>query len=374
MHKSYKCPKSRFLMVKTKAIGVGYKWILKPVLFQFDPELMHNVFIDVGKILQTKKLTKKLTNWMFNYQNPMLSQEIFGIRFRNPIGLSAGFDKNAEIISIMEDVGFGFSEVGSITRKSSKGNPGNRMKRLVEKKSLWIHFGLNNKGADATFSDLSGKRFRIPYGISVAKTNCRETTDSKVGLEDYIYSIKKFAHLSQFLTINISCPNAFGGQSFAEPKLFEKLMKKVKGLKLKKPVFIKMSPDLTEDNVNKIIRISRKYGVSGFVCTNLTKGHGFGKGGLSGKAVQHLSDKMISHIYKNTRNWKNKPIILGAGGIFTAADAYRKIKLGASLLEMITGMIYEVPQVVGEINLGLVRLLKRDGYSNIKDAVGKGLN
>lgn len=360
--------------IRTKAFGAGYKYILKPILFQFDPELMHNVFISIGKVLENYRITKKMTNLMFNYQNKILQQEIFGIKFRNPIGLSAGFDKNAGIISIMEDVGFGFSEVGSITKKASKGNPGNRMKRLIEKQSLWIHFGLNNKGADKAFEDLSRKRFKIPYGFSIAKTNCKETVDSKVGLEDYIYSIKKLNSLCQFLTINISCPNAFGGQSFAEPKLFEKLMRKIHELKLNKPIFIKMSPDLTEDNVNKIIKIGKKYNVSGFVCTNLTKKNiGFEKGGLSGKAVQPLSDKMIEYVYKNTRNWTRKPIIVGVGGIFTAEDAYRKIKLGASLLEMITGMIYEGPQVVGEINMGLVRLLKKDGFRNIGEAVGKGV-
>ena len=360
-------------MVKVRLFRVAYKDILRHILFQFDPELMHNLFIGIGKILGRYKL-KKITNWMFNYQNPMLSQEMFGIRFKNPIGLAAGFDKHAEMISCMEDVGFGFTEVGSITKRASKGNSGNRIKRLVEKKSLWIHFGLNNKGADKTYGDLSEKRFKIPYGLSIAKTNCKETTNPKIGLEDYIYSVKKFANLGQFLTINISCPNAFGGQSFAEPKLFEKLMREIYKLKLKKPVFIKMSPDLTLDNVNKIIKIGKKYGVSGFVCTNLTKQHAIGKGGLSGKAVQKMSDKMVAHVYKNTRNWVKKPIIIGVGGIFTAEDAYRKIKLGASLLQMITGMIYEGPQVIGEINQGLVKLLKKDGHRNIGEAVWKGIN
>jgi len=361
--------------IKTKVFGAGYKYILKPILFQFDPELMHNVFISIGKVLGNYRITKKLTSLMFNYQNKMLSQEIFGIKFKNPIGLAAGFDKNAEIISIMEDVGFGFSEVGSITKRASKGNSGNRMKRLIEKQSLWIHFGLNNKGADKAFEDLSRKRFKIPYGFSIAKTNCKETTNPEVGLEDYLYSIKKLNSISQFLTINISCPNAFGGQSFAEPKLFEKLMRKIKELNIRKPIFIKMSPDLTKDNVDKIIKTGKKYGVSGFICSNLTKKNiGFEKGGLSGKAVQSLSDKMIAYVYKNTRNWTTKPIIIGVGGIFTAEDAYRKIRLGASLLQMITGMIYEGPQVVGEINQGLVRLLKKDGFRNMSEAVGKGLN
>lgn len=364
-----------FQEAKTKAFRVSYKKILRPILFQFDPELMHNVFIEVGKILGKYGITKKLTNCMFNYENPMLRQELFGVKFNNPIGLAAGFDKNAELVSIMEDVGFGFSEVGSITKKASKGNPGSRMKRLIEKESLWIHFGLNNKGADATFNDLKNKRFKIPYGFSIAKTNCKETADSKVGLEDYLYSIKKLNSISQFLTINISCPNAFGGQSFAEPKLFEKLMKEISRLKIRKPVFIKMSPDLTKDNVDKIIKRSRKYGISGFVCTNLTKNNiGFEKGGLSGKAVQYLSDKMIPYVYKNTRSWNKKPIIIGVGGIFTAEDAYRKVKLGASLLQMITGMIFEGPAVVGEINQGIVELLKRDGFRNISEAVGKGLD
>jgi dihydroorotate dehydrogenase len=357
--------------IRTKAFGASYRYLLKPILFQFDPELMHNVFISIGKVLGNYRVTKKLTNLMFNYQDKMLQQDILGVRFRNPIGLAAGFDKNAEIISIMEDVGFGFSEVGSITKKSSKGNPGNRMKRLIEKESLWIHFGLNNKGADKTYDDLSGKRFKIPYGLSIAKTNCEETCNPEVGLGDYIYSVKKFANLGQFLTINISCPNAFGGQSFAEPKLFEKLMREIYKLKLKKPVFIKISPDLTKDNIDKIIKTGKKYGVSGFVCTNLTKQHAIGKGGLSGKAVQSLSDKIIAYVYKNTRNWTKKPIIIGVGGIFTAEDAYRKIKLGASLLQMITGMIYEGPAIIGEINQGLVRLLKKDGFRNIGEAIGK---
>lgn len=360
--------------LKAKAFRISYKKILRPILFQFDPELMHNLFIAVGKILGSNKLTKKLTSLMFNYENKILSQQIFGIKFKNPLGLAAGFDKHAELISIMEDVGFGFTEVGSITKKASKGNPGNRMKRLVDKESLWIHFGLNNHGADATFSDLKNKKFKIPYGFSIAKTNCKETADSEVGLEDYLYSIKKLSPLSQFITINISCPNAFGGLSFAEPKLFEKLMKEIHKLNIKKPIFIKMSPDLTKDNIDKIIKISKKHLVSGFICSNLTKKNiGFEKGGLSGKAVQPLSDKMISYVYKNTRNWTKKPIIIGVGGIFTAEDAYRKIKLGASLLQMITGMIFEGPQLIGEINQGIVKLLKKDRYRNISEAVGKGL-
>lgn len=361
---------------KAKAFRVGYNLILKPMFFQFDPELMHNLFIGIGKILGRYKLTKKITNLLFNYQNKILEQELFGIKFKNPIGLSAGFDKNAELVSIMEDVGFGFVEVGSITALSCKGNTGKRMKRIIDKKSIWVNMGLNNKGAKEIFSRISKNRYRIPYGVSIAKTNCKETAEDEVGINDYVSGIKESLKYNSgsYITINISCPNAYGGQPFHRPELLDKLMRKVQELKIKKPIFIKISPDLTKDNVDKIIKISKKYKISGFVCTNLTKKHKIGKGGLSGKIIQGMSDELISYVYKDTRNWTKKPIIIGVGGIFTAEDAYRKIKLGASLLQMITGMIYEGPQVIGEINQGLVRLLKNYGYKNISEAVGKGLN
>lgn len=346
-----------------------YKNALKPILFQFDPESVHKLFIKIGKILGSNPVTRTITYGMFNYSSPILNQKIHGIEFKNPVGLSAGFDKNAELTKIISKVGFGFEEVGSVTANYCAGNTGVRLKRLPEKKSLWVHFGLNNNGTDEIVSRLKKHKFDIPVGISIAKTNCKETVDINVAIKDYLYSLKKFeeSEVGSYYTINISCPNAFGGQPFTDPKLLEMLMNEVYKLNLKKPYFLKISPDLNKQTIDKIILISQKYKVSGFICSNLTKNHEFTHGGISGKAVEKSSNDLISYLYKKT---KGKLVIIGVGGVFSAQDAYEKIKRGASLVQLITGMIYEGPQLISQINLDLVKLLKSDGYSNIKEAIG----
>jgi len=352
-------------------IKYAYKNLLKPILFKFDPESIHNLFIKTGIFLGNCYALKIFTGLMFNYSNKILKQNILGIEFRNPVGLSAGFDKNAELTKIIPKVGFGFEEVGSITAKYCSGNSGVRLKRLPEEKSLWINLGLNNAGVDKITARLKNEKFKMPILISVAKTNCRETAEPSAAVEDYIYSIKKSQSLASFIVINISCPNAYGGQPFTNPELFEILMKEIHKLEIKKPLFIKMSPDLNDNVLDRIIKISEKYKISGFVCSNLTKKHKFKNGGLSGKILEEKSNNLISYVYKKT---KGKKIIIGVGGIFSAEDAYKKIKAGASLVELITGMIYEGPALISEINLGIVSLLKKEGYKNISEAIGKGSN
>jgi len=335
----------------------------------FEAKRVHNIFIDIGVFLGRSRISKFITRKLFSYQNKLLEQDLLGIRFRNPVGLAAGFDKDARMISIMEDVGFGFVEVGSLTRFSCLGNVGQRMKRLVNEKSLWIHLGLNNRGSDAAYLDLKNKRFAIPYGVSAAKTNCKENVDSGTAIEDYIYTLKKFRELAAYFTINISCPNAFGGQPFSNPNLFENLMTQVDKLKLKQPVFVKLSPDLSEDNLDKILKISKEHNVQGFVCTNLTKMN-YKSGGCSGKMLQGISDEVIRRVYLKTKNWKRKVLIIGVGGVSNAEDAYRKMRLGANLVQLISGMIYEGPSVIGEINSGLIGLMRRDKFRKISDFVG----
>lgn len=345
---------------------------MKPLFFQFDPELMHNLFIGVGKFLGKFKLTKRITRDLFQYENSMLKQKIFGIEFANPIGLSAGFDKNVEITNIIEDVGFGFEESGSVTKLENAGNEGKRLMRLPKKRSLWVNLGLNNKGVEEISQRLKGKRYNIPLCVSIAKTNCPETVDDIIGRDDYIYSLKKFNDLNvgNFYVLNISCPNAYGGQPFSRPKAYESLLKESDKLKIKKPLFVKLSPDLTKKELDDILKISGKHKIQGFIISNLTKKHTLDKGGLSGKAVEALSNKILRYVYLKT---KGKYVLIGVGGVFSAKDAYRKIKLGASLVELITGMIYEGPGLIGEINYELAQMLKKDGYKNIKEAIGKNV-
>jgi len=358
------------IKLRNNVISFVYRNILKKIYFKFDPELVHNRFISIGKFLGSSSVTKKATSLAFNYRNPMLRQKLAGIEFVNPVGLAAGFDKSAQIISIISDVGFGFEEAGSITAKPNNGNDGTRLERLIDKKSLWVNFGLNNKGVNEISSRLAGKKYKIPFAISVAKTNCKETAVDSVGRADYVYTLKKLEEkkIADFYVLNISCPNAFGGQPFSRPGAYAALLKEVDKLRIRKPIFVKLSPDLSNKEIDKILLISTKHKISGFIISNLTKKHDRDKGGLSGKYLEARANEMLKYVYTKTRGMY---ILIGTGGIFSAEDAYRKIKLGASLVQLITGMIYQGPSVISEINQGLVELLRKDGYRNISEAVGK---
>jgi len=355
-----------------------YKYLIKPLAFRQDPEETHNSAIRLGKIISSNLFLQSALSSAYNYQNPLLEQSLLGIQFKNPVGLAAGFDKNAEIIPAMQSIGFGFTEVGATTAKSCEGNIGIRLKRFPENKSLWINLGLNNQGTDSIYQRLNLFSPKVPVGINIAKTNCKETANPEVAISDYVYSIKKFSSLKSisYLTINISCPNAYGGQPFSDPKLLSSLLNEVSKLKISKPVFLKLSPDLNKKTIDKIILLSKKHKISGFICSNLTKSKNLKSGGFSGLPVQEKSNSLISYVYKKTHlNPKSKkqnynPIIIGVGGIFSAEDAYKKIKLGSNLVQLITGMIYEGPSLINEINRNLSILLKRDGFKNITEAVG----
>jgi len=363
--------------IRNYIIQKKYKWILKPIFFKIDPEVIHDRVSNTLHFLGKYTITRKLTNTCFGYKNPILEQKILGINFKNPIGLSAGFDKNATLTDIMPSLGFGFAEVGSVTGEPCKGNPKPRLWRLKKSQSLIVHYGLTNDGCETIASRLENKKFTIPVGINIAKTNCRETADTGVAIMDYFKAYQALHDIGDYVTINISCPNAFGGQPFTDSKKLEALLQKIMSVPKTKPIFIKISPDLNKQEIDDLIDVALKFNIDGFICTNLTKNRDNKKiveknieklGGISGKVLEDLSLKLIRYIYKKTNG---KSIIIGSGGIFTAEDAYKKIKAGASLIELITGMIFEGPQVMSDINLGLVKLLKKDGYKNISEAVGK---
>ncbi len=356
--------------MKRSIIGGLYRHVAKPILFRIDPEKVHDRFVAVGKLLGKNAFGRRLTRSFFLYKHHSLEQNILGIHFQNPVGLAAGFDKNAELTSILPEVGFGFVEVGSITGEYCAGNQKPRLWREPEKKSLRVYYGLKNDGAEAIASRLRSNEFAMPVGISIAKTNSPATVDLHEGIRDYMKAAREFEDVGDYITINISCPNAFGGEPFSDPARLEELLKAYEALLVKKPTFIKLAAIDDYEHLEKILDIGEAYNIDGYICTNLKKKKGE-KGGLSGKVVAKASDDMVSYVYK--KFW-GKRIVIGTGGIFTAEDAYRKIKNGASLVQMITGMIYEGPQRIGEINVGLVKLLKREGYSNISEAIGTNHN
>ncbi len=369
--------KEIFVTLRNVISGFLYRRVLKPVLFRFDPESVHDRMVFFGSVLGYTTLTRRITGWLFRYSNRnFLEQEILGVTFPNPIGLAAGFDKNAELYEILPEVGFGFAELGSITGEPCLGNAKPRLWRLKNSQSLGVYYGLKNDGCEAISRRLDGEKFTIPTGISVAKTNSPETVETEAGVRDYVKAFSHFTSIGNYLTINISCPNAFGGEPFTSPEKLDRLFDSLDRIPTKQPIFIKISPDLSRDQIDQIIAVVERHRVHGFICSNLTKQKDLStihdavpeKGGLSGKIVEDLSNDLIRYVFTKTNG---KYVIVGCGGVFSAEDTYKKIKYGASLVQLITGMIYRGPQLISEINVGLVGLLKKDGYKNISEAVGR---
>ncbi len=362
--------------VRNKLIRFFYLFILKRILFLLDPESVHDRVTAFGVKLGSYNFTRTVSRILFGYSNQSLTQTVVGIEFKNPIGLSAGFDKNALLTDIIPCVGFGFEEIGSVTGEPCKGNPGQRLWRLPKSQSLVVYYGLMNDGSEVISCRMRNKKFFFPIGISIAKTNCKETCDMEVGVQDYVKAYRAFEDIGDYYTINISCPNTHGGQPFHDVDSLTHLFKSIFSKPKTKPVFLKISPDIPKDTVDGIIGVAKDFGIDGFVVSNLTKNRDNAKikdekipdvGGLSGKVVEDLSNDLIEYIYAKT---KGSFVIIGCGGVFSAEDAYKKIRLGASLIQMITGMVYQGPQVVSEINQGLAKLLKQDGYKNISEAIG----
>jgi dihydroorotate dehydrogenase len=357
-------------------IRILYKSLFRPIAFLFDPEFIHDQITLFGVVLGKSSVSRNMISGFLSRNDKILSQEILGIRFENPVGLAAGFDKNGLLTDILPSVGFGFAEIGSVTGEACEGNERSRLWRLKKSKALLVYYGLKNDGCEAINKRLAGKNFEIPIGISIAKTNSPTTVADRPAVEDYKKAFMSLCEAGDYMTINISCPNAYGGEPFTDPKKLEMLLTELDGVPCTKPVFLKLSPDLDEPALDGILSVAAKHRVHGFVCGNLTKNRTNEKildkdfpdvGGISGVPLSDLADRMISMVYKKT---KGKFVIIGCGGIFSAQDAYKKIRLGASLVQVITGMIYEGPQLIGEINLGLTQLLKKDGYQSISDAIG----
>jgi dihydroorotate dehydrogenase len=353
---------------------------IRPLIFLWSGEEAHNKLKKVGLLLASNSLGRSILRVLFYYQHKSLNTTVDGVKYDNPIGLSAGFDKDGELTDAYPLMGFGFAELGSFTGDVCPGNPGvgRRLFRLVKSKSILVWYGLNNQGAQAIAKRLKDKKFKIPIGISAAKTNNFADFDLQDSIDDYLKTVNAFTDIGHYYTINISCPNTQDGEPFVDKKNLNTLLDALDQVKQEtKPVYVKMAADLEEGEINTIVDTCLKHKIDGLVLTNLTKPSmnneylkeelTFDKGALSGLPVQRISTKVVRHVYQRTRG---KITIIGVGGVFSADDAYEKITSGANLIELITGMIFEGPQVIGEINRGLVDLLKKDGFSSIEQAVG----
>jgi dihydroorotate dehydrogenase subfamily 2 len=318
---------------------------------------------------------------MWRVDNEALQIEIGGIKFSNPLGLAAGFDYKAKLYRILPSLGFGFGTIGTITNMPYEGNPGIRLGRLIKSKSLLVNKGFKNDGIQNLTSKLKGKTLNSPVGLSVGPTNSEKIDGQEKATADILSAFRtaEGANLDiSYYELNISCPNLFCRIDLYSPNTLEILIKSVSKMNLSKPLFVKMPISETNERILEMLEIISRYPVQGIIFGNLQHNRedkSFvegeivkqGKGNFSGKPTEKRSNELIALAYKN---YGDKLTIVGCGGIFNAKDAYRKIRLGASLLQFITGLVFEGPQLPGEINKGLIKLLKQDGFNKLTDAIG----
>lgn len=347
-------------------MGLIYQKLVRPTLFLFDPETVHGGVTFLGEVLGNLPFSPKIY--------PQLTQTISGINFPGPVGLAAGFDYKAHLTQILPALGFGFGTIGTITNLSSQGNSRPRLGRLPQSKSLMVNKGFRNPGAAKIITKLSALNFSIPIGVSIG--------DRLANMAGIVSAFEKFEKSNvkhSYYELNISCPNLQTKKDFYSPKTLTALLKAVDALKISRPIFIKMPISKTDTEIRKLFDVISNYSPAGVILGNLQKDrqflhpnevNKFSVGNFSGKPTWERSNELISLAHKN---FKQRFVIIGCGGVFSAYDAYEKICLGASLVQLITGLVYMGPHLVSEINYGLLGFLKRDGYKNISQAVGSRL-
>lgn len=347
-------------------MSVLYQRVLRPFVWLFDAELAHNYFVFFGEILAKAPLGRSLTALFFSYRSDRLGKTIAGIYFPNPVGLSAGFDYDGKLTGILPSVGFGFATIGTVTLESYEGNPRPMLARFPNSQALLVNKGFKSQGAAAVIKRLENLPFAIPVGISIGSTN-REYQNLAEQIHNVIECFKRFEASDvrhSYYELNISCPNTRGGQPFTDVTRIDALLTAFDKLHVKRPVFVKMPIDLSEkETLALLTRISKSTSITGVIFGNLTKDHTNPDvrpedrekwrtmtGNLSGKPTWNRSNHYIKLTKKR---FGDRFVIIGIGGIFSGEDAKEKMKLGADLVGLITGMIFMGPQLIGEINYEL---------------------
>ncbi len=359
-----------------------YKNFLKRYFFLMDPEFVHEKMTRMGEMIGKFKPARLLFEFMFVTEHPLLQQKIAGIDFKTPVGLAAGFDYQAQLTNTLDSVGFGFGTVGTITNLPYAGNPKPRLGRLPRSQSLMVNKGFKNKGVEAVAKKLNGISFGYPVGISIGRSNSSTLASVNSSIKDIVNAFKTVEHANlpfSYYELNISCPNLIHGNvSFYPTENLEKLLSAIENIKLSKPVFIKMPIEKSDNEVKGMLKVISKHSPKGVIFGNLQKDRNhptlnrdevenFNVGSYSGKPTYERSNELIAHTFKL---YKKRLVIIGCGGIFSGQDAYEKIIRGASLVQLITGMIFEGPQLPAQINFELEDILGKNGYSHISEAVG----
>jgi dihydroorotate dehydrogenase len=336
-----------------------YKLLVRPLLFSFDPEWVHYFTLNALRLLNKIPFSSWLFRKIYSYQNSSLEKELFGIKFKNPVGLAAGFDKNGKYIKEMSNLGFGFIEIGTITPKPQPGNPKKRLFRVQNDLAIINRLGINNDGNILCAERLKKNNSDVVIGGNIGKNT---TTSNENADTDYIQNFEILHQYVDYFVLNVSCPNVSNFTKLQDVEFLKKLipqLKKINSTKpKKKPILIKISPDLNQDQLDETIDLILSENLDGIIATNTTTSRNnlktnkskiekIGNGGLSGEPLKNKSTEVIRYISKKTNG--NLPII-GVGGIMNPKDALDKIKAGADLIQLYTGFIYEGPSIVKKIN------------------------
>lgn len=345
-----------------------YKWLIRPWLFLVDPERIHHFVFKILRLHSSIPGVATVLGRLFNVDNPDLKKELFGLNFKNPVGLAAGFDKDAKLIDELASLGFGFIEIGTLTPLPQPGNDKPRLFRLSEDQALINRMGFNNEGVTAAVERLKKKKSNVIIGGNIGKN---KTTPNENAADDYATCFDVLFPYVDYFVVNISSPNTPGLRDLQDKQPLRNLLVHLKQLSstktIYKPMLLKISPDLTDGQLDDIIQILKDTKLDGVVATNTTISReglkrerseieAIGNGGLSGAPLKDRSTAVIKYLRQNLG--PQFPII-GVGGIMKPEDALQKISAGADLVQLYTGFIYEGPGLVKEINKSILREISK---------------
>ncbi|MDZ4785371.1 MAG: quinone-dependent dihydroorotate dehydrogenase [bacterium] len=348
--------------------------LLRPILFSLDPEVAHELVMSLS-FLTKNKLVHQALSGFFRFEDPRLETELFGLRFKNPIGLAAGIDKNCRAIELLSSFGSGAIEVGVVSAKPQEGNDKPRVFRFPNDFALINRMGNPNIGADAAVINLAKsklKSFEIPpIGLNIGKTTA---TPIEEATEDYVYTLKKLYDFIDYFIINVSCPNVAQYSKLQERETLNKLLAGLQAANtLRKPILVKLSPDLNEVQIEEALGCCLENSISGIIATNTTltrKGitsKAPDTGGMSGKPLFEISLNKIKFIFSIL---KGKLPIVGVGGVASADNVISMMQAGANIVELYTALIYQGPGLIKRIKMDLVKQMERDGVKNISQYIG----
>ncbi|WP_309496738.1 quinone-dependent dihydroorotate dehydrogenase [Sulfurovum sp.] len=342
---------------------------LKKILFKLDPETAHSIAgLSLRTVAHCPALLRYVTKQNF-VSDPSIEQKLFGRTFKNPVGLGAGFDKNGQYITAMPTMGFGFTEIGTVTPKPQDGNVKPRLFRLIEDNSIQNAMGFNNKGSEYMLGRLKKIQFfDYPMGVNIGKN---KVTPEDEALNDYEILFQAFKNYGDYIVINISSPNTPGLRDLQNENFIKAIFKMGQEI-TSQPILLKIAPDMEAEDAIVLCKTAVDAGAAGIIATNTTidyslTEHAKDFGGISGALLTEKSYALFRAIGKELYG---KTLLISVGGIDSAEEAYKRIKAGASLVQVYSMLVYRGPALIKEINEGIIQLLKKDGYTHISEAIG----